>query len=165
MRRIETGRDARPLQLQLLKFEVRALRPFATTLLDVGSARTKKRAAVAMVAAAALALQPAMTAYADLVGAEQAVEAGASRALAQVLEQCDSINCLIDAGASESDLFVAVRALFSVIEQEHARLEAIANHTATKILWGADGPQAVGSGRKDPPSVWLARMFSHFGRS
>jgi hypothetical protein len=158
------GRDARPLQLELLKFEVRTLRPFAAALLDSRENRTAKHAAVAMVAAAALALQPAMTSYADLIGAEASVEAGSQRALAQVIEQCNSLGCLIDADASESDLFTAVHDLFGVVEREHARLEAIANQTATKILWGAGSPQAVGSGRKDPPSVWLARTFSHFGR-
>lgn len=165
MSALKVGRDARPMQLELLKFEVRTLRPFAATLLDAGSARAKKHAAVAMVAAAALALQPVMQSYADLVGAEESVEAGSTHALAQVLDQCDALACLIDAEASESDLFAAIHNLFGVVEQEHARLEAIANETATKILWGSGSPQAVGSGRKDPPSVWLVRMFSHFGRS
>jgi len=141
--------DARKDQLKILKLERRHMRGLATTLLDNKVSKKSKQLAITGAVAALLALQGAPEEYFNRLGI-----ASSSDMIERACAACDNIAVRVDANVGRSAMINDLAGLFSIVDEEHARLELLAKDANARLLQVED--QAIGDGGGNKTLVsWL----------
>jgi len=152
--------DVRPDQLKILKLENRGLKPMAMALIDKKTPKRRKLAAIASVGVMLIALSSAPTHYVQKLGLDSDVAKATGVSISQACNLCENLEVLVKEGAQPSKLASPLQQLFSIVENEHQKMENLAKQTGARLLNLDSDPEAAGTGYKgDPPSVWLIRLM------
>lgn len=127
----------------------------ATLALSQNTSKRAKIAAVSAVAASIAALGGAPQAYAEKLGANETFAESSVAAMSEACTQCGKISKLISNNAAEQQLFGAIKKLFIIVDNEHARLEAAAISAGARLLPLDRTDRVTGSGGKDDNDTWL----------
>jgi hypothetical protein len=177
---IENQLDARPLQMKLLEFESRGLKPMALALLDDGSHK-KKIAAIVAASTMLTSLQAAPAAYFSSIATDASpdVVSGVDEALGSAFETFDGLAALVNERAHKQTVIQKLEQLFELADYTHTTLETEAKKAGARLMGDGEiasqaadaelshashrklsaDPKAIGSGGKQDQLVrWLSSI-------
>lgn len=148
--------DVRSDQLKILKLENRVLKPLALKIVDKNSSKSVKLTAVSAAILALAALQAAPASYAAKLDLPESISTASVEAISIAQAKCSDLAVLIKNGADFEAVVKPLEDVFSIVQSEHERLEALAKGAHAKLI----SPSAFGDGSKGEPPVWLKQLLS-----